>query len=160
MARKKRNITGLRGQPELTQIKFPCSKLWSARLATSVYSCLNFTVNSILSRWWVPSHCVFAMTFLDLFNFYQLQYWGWAKYRYRQVNKNMFKEAKDTAEDALNTCPIKVIRCFINRSLRWMSAYCMGLTGKAAQWAVCKQKNHCSASTTAMMHLDAVLNSS
>ena len=102
------------------------------------------------------------MTFIDLFKFYQLelQYWGWAKYRYRQVNKNTFKEAKEAAEDALNTCPVEVIRRFINRSWRWMSAYRMGLTGKAAQWAVRKQKGHRSASKTAMMHLDAVLNSS
>ena len=42
-----------------------------------------------------------------------------------------------------------------------MSAYCMGLTGKAVLWAVHKQKGHRSASRTAMMHLDAeVLNDS
>jgi hypothetical protein len=40
-----------------------------------------------------------------------------------------------------------------------MSAYRMGLMGKAAQWAVHKQKGHRSA-LTAMMHLNAVLNSS
>jgi hypothetical protein len=90
---------------------------------------------------------------------------GWAKYRYRQVNKNTFQEAKDAVENALNTCPVEVIRCFINRSWRWMSAYRMGLTGKAAQTVGCtqqvrKQKGHRSASRTAMMHLDAVLNSS
>jgi hypothetical protein len=38
-----------------------------------------------------------------------------------------------------------------------MSAYYMGLMGKAAQWAVHKQKGHCNALRTAMMHLDAVL---
>ncbi|KIJ94306.1 hypothetical protein K443DRAFT_57693, partial [Laccaria amethystina LaAM-08-1] len=31
---------------------------------------------------------------------------------------------------------------FINHSWRWMSAYRMGLTGDAAQWAVRKQKGH------------------
>src|SRR5271156_4616966 len=44
------------------------------------------------------------------------------KYRYRQVNKNTFQDAKDAAENALN---MKVIRQFINRSGRWMSAYRM-----------------------------------
>ena len=52
---------------------------------------------------------------------------------------------------------LKVIRRFINRSWRWMSAYRMGLTGNAAQWAVRKQKGHRSVSRSAMMHLDAVL---
>ena len=46
------------------------------------------------------------------------------------------------------------------RSWRWMSAHHMGLTGKAIQWAVRKQKGHCCASRTAMMHLDVVLNGS
>ncbi|KIK05439.1 hypothetical protein K443DRAFT_91438, partial [Laccaria amethystina LaAM-08-1] len=83
--------------------------------------------------------------------------WGWAKYRYCQVNKNTFKDAKDAAENSLNMCPVEVIRRFINCSQRWMSAYHMGLTGKAAQWAVHKQKGHRSASRAAMMHLDTVV---
>ena len=87
-----------------------------------------------------------------------LQYWGWAKYQYRQVDKNTFQQAKDAALEALNSCPVEVIRRFINRSWRWMSAYRMGLTGNAAQWVVRKQKGHRSVSKTAMMHLDAVLN--
>ena len=103
-----------------------------------------------------------SLRFYDVhrFIFYQLQYWGWAKYQYCQVNKNTVTTFKDAAEDALNTCPVEVIRRFINGSWRWMSAYRMGLTGKAAQWAVRKQKGHHSASRTAMMHLDAVLNNS
>ena len=64
------------------------------------------------------------------------------------------------AENALNMCSVKVIRRFINRSWRWMSAYRMGLTGKATQRAVRKQKGLRCASRTAMMHLDAVLNGS
>jgi hypothetical protein len=87
----------------------------------------------------------------------------WAKYRYRQVEKNTFQQAKEAAFklEALDGCPVEVIRRFINRSWRWMSAYRMGpmgLTGEAAQWAVRKQKGHHSVSRTAMMHLDAVLN--
>ena len=58
----------------------------------------------------------------------------------------------------LDSCPVEVIRQFINRSWRWMSAYRMGLTGDAAQWAVRKQKGHRSVLRTVMMHLDAVLN--
>ena len=71
-----------------------------------------------------------------------LQYWGWAKYQYRQVDKNTFQQAKDAALEALNSCPVKVIQQFINCSWWWMSAYHMGLTGDAAQWAVWKQKGH------------------
>jgi hypothetical protein len=54
------------------------------------------------------------------------EYWGRAKYRHCKVNKNMFKDTKDAAESALNTCPVEVIRRFVNRSWRWMSAYRMG----------------------------------
>jgi hypothetical protein len=39
-----------------------------------------------------------------------------------------------------------------------MSAYRLGLTGKAAEWAVRKQKQHRSVSQRAMMAIDAVLN--
>jgi hypothetical protein len=51
-----------------------------------------------------------------------------------------------------------VIRRFMNRSLRFMSAYHIKLTGKVAAWAVRKQKSHRSISQTAMMHLDAIVN--
>ena len=44
------------------------------------------------------------------------QYWGWAKYQYRQVDKNTFQQAKDAALEALNSCPVEVIWRFINRS--------------------------------------------
>ena len=72
--------------------------------------------------------------------------------------KNSFAEAKETARKWLDACPTEVIRRFINRSWRFMSAYRMGLTGKAAEWAVRKQKGHRAVSSSAMMHLDAVLN--
>ena len=38
-----------------------------------------------------------------------------------------------------------------------MSAYQMGLTGKVAEWAVRKQKQHWQVSRAAMMSIDAVL---
>ena len=80
------------------------------------------------------------------------------KYRYRQVPKKTFDDAKKAAFDALNACPVDVIRRFMNRSWQFMSAYRIKLTGKAAAWAVHKQKSHRSISQTAMMHLDAIVN--
>src|ERR1700678_856389 len=71
-----------------------------------------------------------------------LQYWGWCKYRYREVNKKTFQDAKDTAKQYLEACPTEVIRRFINSSWRFMSAYRLGLTGHAAAWGVKKQKQH------------------
>ena len=47
---------------------------------------------------------------------------------------------------------------FFNRSWRFMDAYRKGLTGKAAEWAVWKQKSHRTVSQSAMMNLSAVLN--
>jgi hypothetical protein len=81
-----------------------------------------------------PIEIVF-MKFTNLLSIYYSIGVGYSKYRYRQVSKNTFKEAKDAAE---------VIRRFMNRSWKWMSAYRtgMGLMGKAAQWAVRKQKGH------------------
>ncbi|KIO01803.1 hypothetical protein M404DRAFT_149155 [Pisolithus tinctorius Marx 270] len=63
-------------------------------------------------------------------------YWGWSKYRYRQATKPNFAAAKEAATDILNSCPVEVIRRFINRSHRFLSAYRLGLTGHAAEWAV------------------------
>lgn len=88
----------------------------------------------------------------------QLQYWGWAKYRYREVPKKSFAEAKEVARRYLDACPPEVIRRFINRSWRFMSAYRKGLTGQAAAWAVQKQRQHRQVSQTAMMSIEAVLN--
>ena len=39
-----------------------------------------------------------------------------------------------------------------------MSAYQLGLTGQAAEWAVRKQKQHRQVSQSAMMAIEAVLN--
>ncbi|THU75758.1 hypothetical protein K435DRAFT_706490, partial [Dendrothele bispora CBS 962.96] len=52
------------------------------------------------------------------------------------------------------------IREFINRSFRFMSAYRLGLTGKAAEWAVRKQKGHRVVSNQAMASIGAVLHKS
>jgi len=90
------------------------------------------------------------------FNF--IQYWGWCKYCYREHEKKTFQIAKDAVRQYLEACPADVIRHFINRSWRFMSAYQLGLTGKAAAWAVHKQKQHCQVSERAMMSIEAVLN--
>jgi len=73
------------------------------------------------------------------------------------VKKGTFKDAKQCAVQQLDACPTEVIRRFINHSWRFMSAYRMGLTGKAAEWAVKKQKQHHQVSCRAMMSIKAVL---
>ncbi|KAF9441615.1 hypothetical protein P691DRAFT_799222 [Macrolepiota fuliginosa MF-IS2] len=65
-------------------------------------------------------------------------YWGWYKYCYQQAPKNTFDGAKKATYVAFDACPVD--------SWRFMSAYHVGLTGKAATWAVCKQKGHHSVS--------------
>lgn len=87
-----------------------------------------------------------------------IQYWGWCKYRYREVPKKSFAEAKAVAIEKLDACPKDVIRRFINRSWRFMSAFRLGLTGKAAEWAVKKQRQHRQVSEHAMASMEAVLN--
>ncbi|KXN88383.1 hypothetical protein AN958_07392, partial [Leucoagaricus sp. SymC.cos] len=83
--------------------------------------------------------------------------WGWCKYCYRQAPKKTFKDAKKAACEAFDSCPTDVICRFINRSWRFMSAYHQGLTGKAAEWAVHKQKGHWAVSHSAMMHIKAIV---
>jgi len=60
----------------------------------------------------------------------------------------------------LDACPlaVDVIQHFVNCSWQFMDAYQKGLTGKAAAWAVKKQKGHCVVSQQAYMQLEAVLN--
>ena len=86
-----------------------------------------------------------------------MQYWGWSKYRYRQVYKTRF-EAKKCACKCVDVCPIDVICRFFNQSWRFMDAYRQGLTGKAVDWVVWKQKLHRKIGQRAMMSIKAVLN--
>ncbi|KAF9510740.1 hypothetical protein BS47DRAFT_1487299 [Hydnum rufescens UP504] len=85
-------------------------------------------------------------------------YWGYAKYRYCEVFKATFAEAKQTTIQSLDACPVETIRRFINRSWCFMSAYHLGLMGKAAEWAVRKQKSHHSVVQHAMLAIDSILN--
>ena len=73
------------------------------------------------------------------------------------MKKSTFEGAKQCAVQQLDACPTEVIRKFINHSWRFMSAYRMGLTGKAAEWAMKKQKGHRQVSRSAMMSIEAVL---
>ncbi|KIJ96383.1 hypothetical protein K443DRAFT_107370, partial [Laccaria amethystina LaAM-08-1] len=54
----------------------------------------------------------------------------------------------------LNLCPVDVTWRFINCSWQFMDAYQVPLSGKAAAWAVHKQKDHPTVSQS-MMHLNA-----
>jgi hypothetical protein len=57
-----------------------------------------------------------------------------------------------------STCDVNTIRKFINRLFRFMSAYCKGLTGKAAEWAVRKHPSHQTVSETARINIESHLN--
>ena len=62
------------------------------------------------------------------------------------------------ALNSLESCPLDTIRRFINRAWRFMSAYRQGLTGKAAEWAVKKQRSHRAISRRAMLAIESILN--
>ncbi|KAF9503576.1 hypothetical protein BS47DRAFT_1374469 [Hydnum rufescens UP504] len=41
-------------------------------------------------------------------------YWGYAKYRYHEIFKTTFADAKAAAQSCLDACPLDTIWCFIN----------------------------------------------
>jgi len=85
-----------------------------------------------------------------------IQYWGWCKYRYREHPKANFLAAKEQALQVLDACPVEVIRWFINCSRWFVKTYRSSLTGKAAAWAVKKQKQHRAVSERAMVAMENV----
>ncbi|KAF9506408.1 hypothetical protein BS47DRAFT_1374130 [Hydnum rufescens UP504] len=85
-------------------------------------------------------------------------YWGYAKYCYRKIFKMTFADAKAAAQSCLDACPLDTIWHFINRAWHFMSAYRMGLTGKATEWAVKKQKSHRRVSQRAMLSIETLMN--
>ncbi|KAF9504621.1 hypothetical protein BS47DRAFT_1374374 [Hydnum rufescens UP504] len=74
------------------------------------------------------------------------------------VFKPTFANAKEVAIQSLDSCPIETICWFINWSWHFMSAYHLGLTGKAAEWAVRKQKSHHSVAKHVMLAIDSIVN--
>ena len=87
-----------------------------------------------------------------------LQYWGWCKHRYRDVYKEMFRDAKRVTHKSLDVCLVDVIRRFFNQLWRFMEAYWGGLTRKAAEWAVHQQKSHQWAGERAMVSIEENVN--
>ena len=81
---------------------------------------------------------------------YLRKYWGWCKYRFHEAEKKNFQAAKDAVKEYLAACPTDVIRRFINRSWRY-------LCGKAAAWAVQKQRQHRQVSECAVLPIEAIL---
>jgi hypothetical protein len=70
--------------------------------------------------------------------------------------KTWFDQAKRVACKSLDACPVEVIWQFFNRSWRFMHMYQIGLTGKAAEWAVWKQKSHCWVGEQTMMDIHII----
>ena len=70
--------------------------------------------------------------------------------------KANFAAAKERALQVLDACPVEVIRWFINSSGQFVETYRSGLTGKAAAWAVKKQKQHRAVSERAMVAMENV----
>ena len=61
---------------------------------------------------------------------------------YRFEPRRLMMQSKQCCRTALDSYPVDIIRKFVNRSRRFMDAYRIPLSGKAAAWAVRKQKGH------------------
>ncbi|KAF8317534.1 uncharacterized protein EI90DRAFT_2943146, partial [Cantharellus anzutake] len=79
-------------------------------------------------------------------------YWGYAKYRYREIWKTTFANAKTAVIQCLDACPDETIQKCWRNPWHFMDAYRKGLTGKLAAWAVKKQKSHRAICEDAMCH--------
>lgn len=78
------------------------------------------------------------------------------------VNTGMEKSPKTSLKMqrglCLDACPVDVIQRFFNCSWRFMDVYWQGLTGRAAEWAVQKQKSHQRVGAHTIMSIDAIVN--
>ena len=144
----------LHGQASLNKkilsVKNQWLRHWSKEQAMSVFSFQNSTVN------WTPLKWSVTIWYLKInLTIIFSKYWGWCKYWYQELPKSTFTEAKTQALEVLNSCPMDVIRRFINRAWIFMDAYQKGLTGEVAAWVVHKQKSHRSVSESVMKALEA-----
>ncbi|PVH71083.1 hypothetical protein DL98DRAFT_435861, partial [Cadophora sp. DSE1049] len=76
-------------------------------------------------------------------------YWAYYKNLYRQVRQAAFK--------ALDSCPLDTLQRYINRASRFMDAYRKGLSVKQAAWCVKRQSGHRTINETWMKEFDIIL---
>ena len=69
-------------------------------------------------------------------------YWGAAKKYAREHCQYNLRSLRNVVPAALNSVPLGTIRAYARLSFRWMDAYCHGLTGRAAEYAVKNHKAH------------------
>jgi transposase len=85
--------------------------------------------------------CLFLPKFHPELNPIEM-YWGWAKRYFRERTTGNFKVALGLITEALDACPIAIIRRFFRRTYRYMSVYELGISGLLAEFAVKKYKSH------------------
>jgi hypothetical protein len=69
-------------------------------------------------------------------------YWGWAKRYFRERSNGNFARAKILVAEALDACPLVVVRRFFRRAGRYLAVYKHGATGVFAEFAVRKFASH------------------
>lgn len=69
-------------------------------------------------------------------------YWGMAKQYTRANCEYSLPKTRESVIWAFDTISVEQICSFARLSYRWMDAYWHGLTGKAAEYAVKKNKKH------------------
>lgn len=85
--------------------------------------------------------CLFLPKFHPELNPIEM-YWGWVKRYFRERANGNFKTAQKLFSEALDACPLTIIRRFFRRAYRYMSVYRQGATGLLAEFAVKQYKSH------------------
>ncbi|TDL14382.1 hypothetical protein BD410DRAFT_817185 [Rickenella mellea] len=85
--------------------------------------------------------CVFFPKFHCELNAIEM-YWGFAKYRYREVSDGRFPTARTLVPQCLDICDTHTIRRFFRKCWRYMDAYRKGLDARETAFAVKKYKSH------------------